>query len=431
MPSDVRATRAHPGVHCFKEKDFGYINSESHTFRAIRSCHAGVEVLQQYVEDRVYKDHRVKVGIPSQLAKELESTLSYLEHNCVGGRDEEERARYALNQLISKCDGDCVLLDITTNDEESLRNTMGTDTCDIAELLCRSPGALPKAYKDWVPDNTDLDISDDGFMIKFCDSRKRALIKVIVGGYKEKTPSTCNNRLDTAMLPQRNPTTPQKRKTNDARHSDRMKTAPGQDSSANPFKQPKIESELSIEVKRAPTAEHASTSTIDVKVYDPRKIRAIPGGIEMGVNSDEFGNHSSGLTAKMMAVPSDLAKRIRDRAINAANSNDASLGRTPSDRAQAAVREMMLTWDGDCILLGLTSQEEDRILVPDQGCSYTSVGYAIRAQPRLLLTITMYDDWNPRATTLERTAEGNVTIMFKDYSGRTLMGVWIKELIWK
>lgn len=130
-----------------------------------------------------------------------------------------------------------------------------------------------------------------------------------------------------------------------------------------------------------------------------------------------------------MAVPSDLAKRIRDKAMSAASGGDTKLGKTPAARAQAATREMMQEWtaaNGDYALLNLASHDETRVLESSKkGCAYTSIVHAVREQPFMLDTMSTYNEWEPEATTVEREA-GQVTVTFKDYSGRAIIVVSIK-----
>lgn len=117
--------------------------------------------------------------------------------------------------------------------------------------------------------------------------------------------------------------------------------------------------------------------------------------------------------------------------MSAARGGDTKLSKTSAARAQAATREMMQDWttgNGDYALLNLASHDETRVLGSSQkGHTYTSVVHAVREQPFVLDTMSMYTEWEPEATIFERQADGQVTVTFRDYSGRTIIAVSIKE----
>lgn len=56
-----------------------------------------------------------------------------------------------------------------------------------------------------------------------------------------------------------------KRKTVDPRHEERASAQ--SEPSANPFKQARVDHEMTIEAKRASSAQKASTSIVDTKIY--------------------------------------------------------------------------------------------------------------------------------------------------------------------
>lgn len=114
--------------------------------------------------------------------------------------------------------------------------------------------------------------------------------------------------------------------------------------------------------------------------------------------------------------------------MSAANSNNTKLGNTRDDRAQAGGRQFMSTWSAqEAFLLDLTSQDETQILRTNNGEVYTSVGQALRCRAPAIPMVSIYKDWDPAATAMERKADGQVLVMFKDFSDKTLMGVVIKE----
>ncbi|KAF2994896.1 hypothetical protein E8E14_001207 [Neopestalotiopsis sp. 37M] len=337
---------------------------------------------------------------------------------------------------MSKYEDNCVLLNLTSEDEKDL-DSMQENDLDITELLRRVPAALPKVYKDWAPHKTQLHITSDGMRILLRDSAKRVLIKAIVGNFKEENTPNNNqgpNITSTLAMPaerhiqQPAPSTPSQRKTTDNQHRDRVIAAPSETSRPNPFKQAKIQRELFVDVKRAPSGQDANKSILDSKVYDPRSIKPVPGGFEIAFNADGFGGYSMGLSSTMIGVPSDLARRMREQAMSAANSNNTKLGNTRDDRAQAGGRQFMSTWsEQEAFLLDLTSQDETQILRTNNGEVYTSVGQALRCRAPAIPMVSIYKDWDPSATAMERKADGQVLVMFKDFSGKTLMGVVIKE----
>lgn len=286
MSSDIKVTRASPGTHKFTKRELTHINRNDYSRlnSSPSSCHVnclcpetdfhGLDLtsgLRHHVGGLEIQNNSwnasIKVAVPSRLAESLERNLSNLNNRGAGGDTRHDRVKWARRDILSKFDDDSVLLDMTSDDEEDLNAIMRTEhPTSVCYLLMRNPIALPKVYTDWSPMNTEIALYGDGLRLVFKDSSNRALIKVVVGDSDESTFKPSSTTV-AAPRPQRTPTpvTPMKRKTADPRHQERASAQ--SDSSVNPFKQARVDPEMPIDAKRAPSAQNASTSIVDTKIY--------------------------------------------------------------------------------------------------------------------------------------------------------------------
>ncbi|KAI0175062.1 hypothetical protein BJ166DRAFT_607073, partial [Pestalotiopsis sp. NC0098] len=224
------------------------------------------------------------------------------------------------------------------------------------------------------------------------------------------------------------PATPNKRKAADAQHAARAAVQP------SPFKQRKLDSELSVEITRCAENDRASNRPMSSKLYDPYSIRTVPGGFEISYKST--GSHGfkripSPLT---MVVPSTLAHYIREQVLNAATSRSNKLGKTSTERMQGRFREIMKEYADIDVpnLLNMTDKDEQNILFSKATSNtYTSLASAFRGFPALLDNATIWAGkaaWDPQASTLETKADGRITVIFKSHSGLAVMKVSFKEI---
>ncbi|ETS86474.1 hypothetical protein PFICI_00302 [Pestalotiopsis fici W106-1] len=260
MSSAIKATRAPPGMSSWTENELSYIDGDRYSkmishrvalfsfvspvtdrynldLDRIRHYTGGVEIYRRGYDG-------LKVAIPSRLAAELGSLMFRANNNCIGGNTPRERSRWALKETMSKYRGDRVLLDITSGDEDTLRHITAANDIEMGDLLCQNPAVLPKAYKNWAPNNTEMNISPNGFRVVFRDSSKRDLMKVIYGDYKEANPDASKSSSGLrapagGQIHKPGPLTPQKRKAADPQHKDRTKAALSQISRDKGFKQQK------------------------------------------------------------------------------------------------------------------------------------------------------------------------------------------------
>ncbi|ETS74156.1 hypothetical protein PFICI_14022 [Pestalotiopsis fici W106-1] len=363
----------------------------------------------------------VKAAIPSHLVRDMKDRI--VRYNQIRQDiSSTARARLAMREVMSGPVGEGVLFDLTSDDEEYIRRILETQQSNMSLILRKNSRAFPKAFRDWDPKKTEAGTSSNGLRVILKDKQNRALFKVTIGDFEETHARKIMFGETTAgHVP---PPSPMKRKTADVQHKDRADMATSEDS----FKRPKIVGKFSIEVKRAPSAEQAITESLDTKIYDNHKIRGVPGGFEVAVNYGNFGGHPMGLPGMKLAVPSDLAKFLNDKAQGAANNT--RLGGSPYDRAMKAVREFMSEefkeFSGPCALINMTTEEESRFLRAYDGEDYASVASAIRGRPSSFLSLSLFKDWDPTATVIERHPDGEVTVLFQDYFNRKLMGVWIR-----
>lgn len=221
----------------------------------------------------------LKAAIPSKLAAELYVLMFNPNQNSTGGAQSRERAKSARKEIMSEYLGGGVLLDLTTENEEYLRRVMNTDQ-DIGSMLMRNTRAMPKAYMDWNPNHSELAISRNGLRLILKDNAKRALIKILVGDFDEaalkKGGNSSVNKVGdgSASTPidltvsELEPMTPAKRKAEDKGRA-AVKVP-------NPFKQARIERDLTVDVAHGPLAKDAKTRMLDSKVYGKTNSNSVP-----------------------------------------------------------------------------------------------------------------------------------------------------------
>ncbi|ETS74155.1 hypothetical protein PFICI_14021 [Pestalotiopsis fici W106-1] len=457
---DIRSVRVQPGINSFTEKEHGYLdggilgktsplrvildtNRLNLDLRKAKAYNGGLQV----TERRSYSG--VKAAIPSQLAWLLNNRILQHQQN-FPKQSLSAQIRDAMREVLAIYCGDGVLFDFTTDDEEYLRRVLATNASDTSLIFRKNPRAFPKVFKNWEPKDTEFTNSLNGFKIVLVDTQKRPLIQVVVGDYEEHQGPNNKVKKITWYKPSASnlpPASPLKRKTGDVQQKDCTNDAT---TSQDPFKKPKVVDRLSVEVKRSPAIESARIETLDTKVYgtsipfprdtdtvlillcanveeiDARKIRGMPGGFEIGPNQSGFASYFTGLSGIRVAVPSELAKFLRNKAIDAAN--NAQRGGSPRERVTAAVQEFMSEeFSGQCVLMNLTTEEEAKFLRAYDGDDYRSVAFAVRARPASVDSMSVFQIWDPTATTVERAMNGQVTVIFKDYYGETLMGAWVDE----
>lgn len=193
--------------------------------------------------------------------------------NSTGGAQSRDRAKSARKEIMSKYLGGGVLLDLTTDKEEYLRRVMNTDE-DIGSMLMGNTRAMPKAYMDWNPYHSELAISGNGLRLVLKDNAKRAFVKILVGDFdeaalKKDTNGSVNKLGDgSASAPidltisELEPMTPAKRKA-----EDKGRVAAAAAKVPHPFKQARIQRDLTVDVAHGPLAQNAKTRMLDSKVY--------------------------------------------------------------------------------------------------------------------------------------------------------------------
>lgn len=247
------------------------------------------------------------------------------------------------------------------------------------------------------------------------------------------------------------PATPNKRKAADAKHTARAAVE------RSPFKQAKLESALSVEFKRYPEntdkdsavpwtvrsmvrltsfpAPQGSLPCISANIGhpDPKTIRPVPGGFEIQYSAEGFGMHMRGMSPTTIMVPGLLAKHLREQVLHAADTRNTTLGKTRADRMQGRFKEIMELYakKDKLELANMTGRDEERVLNCADDRTYTCIGRAIRDHPFQLQTMSTFlgqFTWDSQATTLQAKTDGQMSIVFKDYSGRPVTMVSFKDV---
>ncbi|KAK6192910.1 hypothetical protein LQW54_013002 [Pestalotiopsis sp. IQ-011] len=196
------------------------------------------------------------------------------------------------------------------------------------------------------------------------------------------------------------PATPNKRKAADVKHTARAGVE------RRPFKQAKLERELSVEFKRYPeNTDKASRRPLDFRVYDPKTIRPLPGGFEIQYSAEGFGMHLRGMSPTTIMVPGLLANHLREQVLHAADTRNTTLSKTRADRMKGRFKEIMKLYakKDKLELANMTGRDEDRVLNCADDRTYTCIGRAIRDQPFQLQTMSTFSGqstWDSQATAL-------------------------------
>lgn len=142
---------------------------------------------------------------------------------------------------------------------------------------------------------------------------------------------------------------------------------------------------------------------------------------------------TAGMSPTTMLIPGLLAKHLREQVLHAADTRSTAHGKTRADRMQGRFKEIMKLYakKDKLELANMTGRDEDHLLNCADDRTYTCIGRAIRDHPIQLESMSTFSgrsSWDSQATTLQTKTDGQMSIVFKDYSGRPIMMVSFKDV---
>jgi hypothetical protein len=147
-------------------------------YESLGTCDGGIEI------QRPGTYTMLKAAIPLQFACCIYHLMKGKEYDVTRPERIQDRGRWALKRLVDEySDADHVLLDMSTSDEERLRRLTcqgGNDDTGAIFAQDKNWRMLPKAFKAWEPQSTEITVQREGFRLTFRDDKQRALIQVVL-----------------------------------------------------------------------------------------------------------------------------------------------------------------------------------------------------------------------------------------------------------